>query len=181
VSAASGVASNAIALATSSGGASVERCDESLGSLIGRLRTGSVPTRGNGVDGDAVIGVVQSESPRQADELLQPLRRLLERDPDRVVAVARHADDVVDWTATQVADQVCAVAKGLVASGVERGKVGRSSKVSWAGGKNFVRGCQIAGQCTGVSNATLRPPHGSHCHGAAPTGPCRSLTTWRGA
>ena len=54
--------------------------------------------------------------------LLQPLRRLLERDPERIVAVTRHADDVVDWTATQVADQVRAVAKGLVASGVEPGE-----------------------------------------------------------
>lgn len=54
--------------------------------------------------------------------LLQPLRRLLERDPDRVVAVTRRGDDVVDWTATQVVDQVRAVAKGLVASGVEPGE-----------------------------------------------------------
>jgi len=54
--------------------------------------------------------------------LLQPLRRLLERDPDRVVAVTRSGDQLVDWTATQVADRVRAVAKGLVASGVEPGE-----------------------------------------------------------
>ena len=54
--------------------------------------------------------------------LLQTLRRLLERDPDRVVAVTRLADDVVDWTATQGADQVRSVAKGLVASGVQPGE-----------------------------------------------------------
>ncbi len=54
--------------------------------------------------------------------LLRPLQRLFERDPDRVVAVTRHGDDVVDWTAKQTAAQVRAVAKGLVACGVEPGE-----------------------------------------------------------
>jgi long-chain acyl-CoA synthetase len=53
--------------------------------------------------------------------LLQPLRRLLERDGDRVIALTRDGDRFVDWTARQVADRVRAVAKGLVARGVEPG------------------------------------------------------------
>ncbi len=53
--------------------------------------------------------------------LLQPLQRLVERDPDRVVAMTRDGDHFVDWTAKQTAEQVRAVAKGLVACGVEPG------------------------------------------------------------
>jgi len=53
--------------------------------------------------------------------LLQPLRRWAERDPDRVVAMERAGDRVVDWTARQTAERVRAVAKGLVASGVAPG------------------------------------------------------------
>ena len=54
--------------------------------------------------------------------LLQPLQRWVERDPDRVVAMERNGDQVVDWTARQTAERVRAVAKGLVACGVEPGE-----------------------------------------------------------
>jgi long-chain acyl-CoA synthetase len=54
--------------------------------------------------------------------LLQPLRRLLERDPGRVIAATRDGTDVVDWTAGQIAERVHGVAKGLVACGVEPGE-----------------------------------------------------------
>ncbi len=53
--------------------------------------------------------------------LLQPLQRLVERDPDRVVAVEHRGDDLVDWTAKQAVEQIRALAKGLVACGVEPG------------------------------------------------------------
>lgn len=53
--------------------------------------------------------------------LLQPLRRLVERDGDRVIALTRRGDRFVDWTAGQIADRVRAAAKGLVACGVEPG------------------------------------------------------------
>jgi long-chain acyl-CoA synthetase len=54
--------------------------------------------------------------------LLQPLRRLLAHDPARVIATTRRGDHVVDWTAEQIAGRVGAVAKGLVACGVEPGE-----------------------------------------------------------
>lgn len=54
--------------------------------------------------------------------LLQPLRRLLERDPSQVIAMTRDGDHFVDWTAEQTAERVRAVAKGLVACGVEPGE-----------------------------------------------------------
>ncbi len=54
--------------------------------------------------------------------LLQPLQRLVDRDPDRVIAMTRLGDHFVDWTAKQTAEQVRAVAKGLVACGVEPGE-----------------------------------------------------------
>jgi long-chain acyl-CoA synthetase len=54
--------------------------------------------------------------------LLQPLQRLVERDPDLVVAMTRRGDHVDDWTAAQIAARVRAVAKGLVASGVAPGE-----------------------------------------------------------
>ncbi len=53
--------------------------------------------------------------------LLLPLRRLVEHDGDRVIALTREGDRFVDWTAEQIADRVRAVAKGLVACGVEPG------------------------------------------------------------
>ena len=53
--------------------------------------------------------------------LLQPLQRWVERDPDRVVAMERDGDRVVDWSARRTAERVRAVAKGLVAGGVEPG------------------------------------------------------------
>jgi len=53
--------------------------------------------------------------------LLRPLERLVAADPDRVMAVVRHGDDLVEWTAKQTAEQVRAVARGLVACGVEPG------------------------------------------------------------
>ena len=54
--------------------------------------------------------------------LLQPLQRWVERDPHRVVAMERDGDRVVEWTARRTAERVRAVAKGLVASGVEPGE-----------------------------------------------------------
>ena len=54
--------------------------------------------------------------------LLRPLERLVAVDPDRVIAVVRHGDHLVDWTAKQTAEQVRAVARGLVACGVEPGE-----------------------------------------------------------
>jgi len=54
--------------------------------------------------------------------LLQPLRRLVEQDGDRVIAMTREGDRFVDWTAVQVADRVRALAKGLVACGVAPGE-----------------------------------------------------------
>jgi long-chain acyl-CoA synthetase len=53
--------------------------------------------------------------------LLQPLRRLLESDPGRVIALTRSGDGLVDWTAEQLAERVRGVARGLVACGVEPG------------------------------------------------------------
>jgi len=54
--------------------------------------------------------------------LLLPLRRLVEQDSDRVVAMTREGDHFVDWTVAQTADRIRAVAKGLVACGVEPGE-----------------------------------------------------------
>ncbi|HUS42962.1 MAG TPA: long-chain fatty acid--CoA ligase [Ilumatobacteraceae bacterium] len=54
--------------------------------------------------------------------LLESLQQWVERDPDRVVAMERNGDQVVDWTAQRTAERVRAVAKGLVACGVEPGE-----------------------------------------------------------
>jgi long-chain acyl-CoA synthetase len=54
--------------------------------------------------------------------LLQPLRRLVEQDPHRVIAMTREGDHFVDWTVAQTADRIRAIAKGLVACGVEPGE-----------------------------------------------------------
>jgi long-chain acyl-CoA synthetase len=54
--------------------------------------------------------------------LLQPLRRLVERDPGRVIAMTRRGDQFVEQTAEQIAEQIRRVAKGLVACGVEPGE-----------------------------------------------------------
>ena len=67
------------------------------------------------VSGPAFEGVDAGAS------LLWPLRRLLETDPERVIAVERRGDGIVERTARHTADQVRAVAKGLVACGVEPG------------------------------------------------------------
>jgi len=67
------------------------------------------------VSGPPFIGVAADAN------LLQPLQRLAEHDGDRVIALTREGDRFVDWTAEQIADRVRAVAKGLVASGVEPG------------------------------------------------------------
>ena len=53
--------------------------------------------------------------------LLVPLRRLVEQDPGRVIAMTREGDHFVDWTVAQTAQRIRAVAKGLVACGVEPG------------------------------------------------------------
>ena len=53
--------------------------------------------------------------------LLQPLRQLVERDGDRVIALTRQGDRFVDWTAEQIAERIRAVGRGLVACGVEPG------------------------------------------------------------
>ena len=53
--------------------------------------------------------------------LLQPLRRLLEQDGDRVIAMTREGHHFVDWTVARIDDRVRAVAKGLVACDVEPG------------------------------------------------------------
>ena len=53
--------------------------------------------------------------------LLEPLRRLVEHDGDRVIALTRQGDRFIDWTAQQIADRVRTVATGLVACGVEPG------------------------------------------------------------
>jgi long-chain acyl-CoA synthetase len=53
--------------------------------------------------------------------LLRPLRRLIERDGDHVIALTRDGDHFVEWTAAQTAYRVRAIAKGLVACGVEPG------------------------------------------------------------
>ena len=54
--------------------------------------------------------------------LLQPLQRWVERDPERSVAMERDGDQVVHWSARRTAERVRAVAKGLVARGVEPGE-----------------------------------------------------------
>jgi long-chain acyl-CoA synthetase len=53
--------------------------------------------------------------------LLRSLQRLLEIEPDRVIALEHRGDDLVDWTVEQTAEQVRAAAKGLVACGIEPG------------------------------------------------------------
>ena len=53
--------------------------------------------------------------------LLQPLQRMLESEPDRVIAMTRDGDHFVDATVKQTAERVRAVARGLVAHGVEPG------------------------------------------------------------
>jgi long-chain acyl-CoA synthetase len=67
------------------------------------------------VNGPAFAGVGSGAN------LLQPLQRLVEQDPDRVIAMTREGDRFVDWTNAQLADRIRAVAKGLVACGVEPG------------------------------------------------------------
>jgi long-chain acyl-CoA synthetase len=54
--------------------------------------------------------------------LLRPLQRLVEQDGDRVIALTRQGDRFVDWTAAQTAERIRALAKGLVACGVEPGE-----------------------------------------------------------
>ncbi|HSM66596.1 MAG TPA: AMP-dependent synthetase/ligase [Ilumatobacteraceae bacterium] len=54
--------------------------------------------------------------------LLQPLLRLVEQDGDRVIALTRDGDRFVDWTVAGTAERIRAVAKGLVACGVEPGE-----------------------------------------------------------
>lgn len=54
--------------------------------------------------------------------LLQPLRRLVEQDNERVIAMTREGDRFVDWTVAQTAERIRSVAKGLVACGVEPGE-----------------------------------------------------------
>lgn len=54
--------------------------------------------------------------------LLQPLRRLVEQDNERVIAMTREDDRFVDWTVAQTAERIRSVAKGLVACGVEPGE-----------------------------------------------------------
>jgi len=53
--------------------------------------------------------------------LMQALERLVERDPDRVIAMERRGDQFVDRTVKETAARVRALAKGLVACGVEPG------------------------------------------------------------
>ncbi len=69
----------------------------------------------NEMSGPAFAGVGQDAN------LLQPLQRLLERDGDRVIAKTREGHRFVDWSVAQVAGRIRAVAKGLVACGVEPG------------------------------------------------------------
>ena len=57
----------------------------------------------------------------QGANLLQPLLHLAESDPDRVIAMTRHGDRFIDWTAEQTAERVRALAKGLLACGVSPG------------------------------------------------------------
>lgn len=54
--------------------------------------------------------------------LLQPLQRLEANDPDRVIAMTRDGDHFVDRTVKETAERVRAVARGLVACGVEPGE-----------------------------------------------------------
>jgi long-chain acyl-CoA synthetase len=54
--------------------------------------------------------------------LLQPLQRLTADDGGRVIAMTREGDHFVDRTVAQTVDQVRAMAKGLVACGVEPGE-----------------------------------------------------------
>jgi long-chain acyl-CoA synthetase len=53
--------------------------------------------------------------------VLQALERLLQRDPDRVIAMTRAGDVFVDWTVKQAVVAVRSMAEGLVACGVEVG------------------------------------------------------------
>jgi len=53
--------------------------------------------------------------------LLQPLQRMLEVDPDRVIAMTRQGDEFIDWTVKQTAERVQRLATGLLACGVEPG------------------------------------------------------------
>ncbi len=53
--------------------------------------------------------------------LLQPLQRLVEQDGERIIAMTREGDRFVDWSVKRTVDRVRAVAKGLVACGVEPG------------------------------------------------------------
>jgi long-chain acyl-CoA synthetase len=54
--------------------------------------------------------------------LLQPLQRLVDRDPDRVLALTREGDHFNGWTVARTAARIRAVAKGLVACGVAPGE-----------------------------------------------------------
>jgi long-chain acyl-CoA synthetase len=70
--------------------------------------------------------VTEATGPSFADvdrdaSLLQPLQRLLEQDPDRVLAMTRRGDGFVDWTVKHLMNQARTLAKGLVACGVEPG------------------------------------------------------------
>jgi long-chain acyl-CoA synthetase len=83
--------------------------------------------RANSIPGKVAMVKATAEGPTlkaiAADaNLLQPLQRLLARDPESVVAVTRHGDQLIDWTAKQMAEQVRSVAKGLLACGVEPGE-----------------------------------------------------------
>jgi long-chain acyl-CoA synthetase len=53
--------------------------------------------------------------------LLRPVRRLVDDEPDRVIATTKQGDELVEWSARQIADRVNGLARGLVACGVEPG------------------------------------------------------------
>ena len=53
--------------------------------------------------------------------LLRPLQRLVEQDPERILAMTREGDHFLDWTVGQMAERIRSVAKGLVACGVDPG------------------------------------------------------------
>jgi long-chain acyl-CoA synthetase len=67
------------------------------------------------VNGPAFAGV------NSGANLLEPLQRLVKEDGQRVIAMTREGDRFVDWTSAQLADWIRAVAKGLVACGVDPG------------------------------------------------------------
>jgi long-chain acyl-CoA synthetase len=67
-----------------------------------------------------VTGPTLDPLPKDA-HLLQPVLERARRDPERAVAAYRDGDRFVDVTARELHDRVRAVAKGLLASGVEDG------------------------------------------------------------